>query len=173
MKIKINLFEKNSINNAINLLDKYKSKLQEIEKTFVLESLNWILERANQYLDERDTFTQVKNTTNIRTSWVIIPIGQNRYQLRNIDERAVYAEFGTGVIGEETPHPLADEVDYYYNLNGYETRGWNFYNKEANVYFKNFFGYEGKSFLYDACFDYFEKGEYKRIYQSILQRKLV
>lgn len=166
MNINIEL-NTHSVENAIKKLQDYKKKIKVIESAFIQESLDWIIERANYYLDLRDTMITNFETTDIRNSWQKVKIGTNTWQIINLDDRATYAEFGTGLVGSNSPHARANDNSYAYDVNNHGEEGWTFYNKDAGIYMEGFTGYKGKSFLYDACYDYFEKGEYQRIYTRI------
>ena len=39
-------------------------------------------------------------------------------------EYAKFIEFGTGIVGEEYPHPQANDVGWNYDVNGHGDNGW-------------------------------------------------
>lgn len=43
------------------------------------------------------------------------------------EQYGLYVEYGTGVVGAGSPHPLAAEDNYGYDVNGHGEKGWNFY----------------------------------------------
>ena len=171
IEIQIDLFETKSIEKAINKLRFIRKTLPLVNREFMKESLNWIKERANFYLNEKVGY--FKGSANISDSWNITPsnskYGGKAYQLINDNKFVAYVEFGTGIVGKNEPHKKAEETGYEYDVNGHEENGWNFRVNFNNTWhiFNGFTGYEGKSFLYDAFFDYFHLGKWKEIYQEI------
>lgn len=161
-----------SIENAIKELKQIKSNIRNINRDFIKQSLVWIQNRADTYLDS--TVYRYPNSANIADYWEIKQTkngkgGNLAYELRNKNDVACFVEFGTGLVGDKHKHPLADELEYEYDKNNHNQDGWDFafeYNGQLFIY-KGFDGYEGKSFLYNAFFEYFHLGEYKRIYQEV------
>ena len=37
---------------------------------------------------------------------------------------AIYVEFGTGIVGRDNSHPVADEAGWTYDVNGHDLEGW-------------------------------------------------
>lgn len=174
MNIKINPFDSDSIKVGIKQLKEIKNNIQYINDIFMVESLEWIRERANAYLEER--VYAYPNTANVSDGWEIEIIepthtGELAYRLINRNELATYVEFGTGIEGFFSPHPKAESEGYEYDLNGHEYNGWRFrfYYKGQWYTYEHFAGYEGKHYLYDAYYDYFQKKEYINIYRRIFK----
>lgn len=157
-----------SIENAINTLTEIRKTIKMINDDFIYESLEFIMDRAKKYHNAR-TYN-FENTANINNDWHIKRVLNRKneigYELRNDNDLVAYVEFGTGIVGEIDPHKVADKVNYEYDMNNHQLNGWTFTNKEFNLHFIDFIGYEGQSFLYDAFWDYFYKDEWKRIYQK-------
>lgn len=175
MQIKIDTFDSESINDGIKQLRKFKKQLKNINRRFIISSLEWIRDRANAYLIE-----SVKNfpeSANVSRGWEIQSVesefnGEIAYRLINTNNLATFVEFGTGVVGLNSQHPKSDDTNYVYDKNGHGWQGWNFrfnYNGKWYIY-DNFTGYEGKSFLYDAYYDYFYRKEYVKIYNKIMEK---
>ena len=113
MKLQVKLNQK-SIKNAINSLKKAKKQLQgEMLNEFYYECYNYFVGRANYYLSVADIGQLTKG--DIETSW--------RFE-RTVDgakfvndaQRAVFVEFGVGIVGERKEHPNADKTFYWYNM---------------------------------------------------------
>ena len=107
MKITVNLNSK-SVDSAIKQLQQTKKIIENvITKEYLSESLYWIKNRANEYLDDR-TYA-FPDSANISQSWIIEPLSDNHWRLRNTNKIATLVEFGTGFIGGMDEHPLANE----------------------------------------------------------------
>lgn len=164
-----------SLENAIKELKQIKSNIRNINREFIIESLTWIENRANEYLKSR--VYKYPNTANIAMEWKRKLIKDNKggnfiYELRNQSEVAYFVEFGTGLVGSENEHELAEVLGYEYDMNNHGEDGWDFafeYNGKLFVY-KSFTGYEGKAFLYDAFFDYYHLEQFEIIYQRIYDK---
>ena len=164
-----------SLENAIKELKQIRSNIRNINREFIRESLLWIQNQANMYLETR--VNNFPNSANIAMEWDIKLIKDGRggnfaYELRNKSDVAYFVEFGTGVKGESKKHKVADKVGYKYDVNNHGEDGWSFAfeYKDEMYYFKGFRGYEGKSFLYDAFFDFYYLNEWKKIYQKVYDK---
>ena len=157
-----------SVDNAIKQLTNIRKSIKMINEDFIIESLEWVMEKAKKYHELR-TYN-FPNTANINNDWKIKKVfgkkNEMGYKLINNNELVAYVEFGTGIVGEMQPHKQANNVNYEYDMNNHKLDGWTFYNDEFNLYFIDFIGYEGQSFLYDAFWDYFYKDKWKEIYQK-------
>jgi phage gpG-like protein len=47
---------------------------------------------------------------------------------------AVWVEFGSGMVGEQSPHPLAGQVGYVYDVNDHGSAGWTYFNDSDGKY---------------------------------------
>lgn len=114
MKINVDLNAK-SIQNAINALKTAERQLNEqMLNDFLIGACEWIRERANGYLALSTVGSGV--IAEIQSGWVIgVPTG-GKIIMENTADKAVYVEFGVGVIGEQNKHDNADETGYEYNV---------------------------------------------------------
>ena len=146
-------------------------KILLVQSDFLKESLMYIRDKANKNLDDR-TYA-FPNSANIKEDWHINPttprFGGQAFELKNTNKLVAFVEFGTGMVGEDS-HPLADELNYEYDVNNHGEEGWDFYNKKVGIHYVGFTGYEGKQFLYDAFFDYFHGDEWKPILKMVWER---
>lgn len=168
LQFDIDILDKDSINTAIERMNKLEKRLKLVLRDYVRISLEWIRDRANELLKQR--VYAFPNSTNIAESWEIQQIDNETWKLVNLDERAGYVEFGVGIVGKQTSHNLANEVNYQYDVNGHGEKGWRFYNKELGLYVSGFTGYIGKSFLYDAFYEYQFGGQSEILFTDLLKR---
>lgn len=145
-----------------NELLEFKSNLQNIKTSFIENSLDWIITQANYYFMERTRKHGSSSLTNIMQLWVYYPIDDNTYRLVNESEVGAYVEFGTGIVGKLDTNNRASQVGWQYDVNNHGNDGWTYYNEEIGAYVHTK-GYAGKSFLYDAFWDYFYHKEYLNI----------
>lgn len=170
MEIKVNLLSTQSLKSAIKKIKELKKLLNIINDEFARESLFWIQDRANMYLDSR--VYSFPNSANVKDYWTIQYVGSNKWQLRNTNELSTLIEFGTGITGQQSPHTKSTELNYEYDVNNHGLIGWDFkfYYEGEEYSYKNYTGFKGKSFLYDAFYDYLYTGEYLTIYKNIYSK---
>lgn len=146
-KISLNPLDKNSIKAAISEIE----KMQRINwfQEFVKASCEWIINRANMYLDAADLPAEIKN--DIKSLWnppiigdkmAILSNGSDDYTRFKIDYETdinVLIEFGVGITGANNPHPMAKSqgkgADYKYDVQTrYKLgdRSWIFRVKDEN-----------------------------------------
>lgn len=169
MEIKVDLTVR-SIEDGIKKIKELKRLFGVIEKEFMIESLHHIRDKANSYLDER--VYAFPNSANVKDYWVIESSGLNKWTLRNTYEISTLIEFGTGIAGQQNPHKQADDANYEYDVNNHGSKGWSFkfYYDGVEYDYKNYTGFKGKSFLYDAFYDYFYHKEYITIYKRVYSK---
>lgn len=112
-----------SIRSAIAKLKRIEKKIPTIEQEIAMEVARWITERANQYIDSSDLGNLVKS--NIKSSWNYEPTANGVKVINNAQKQvanfgtvplAVLVEFGVGIVGQEEPHPKANQEGYEYNV---------------------------------------------------------
>lgn len=117
MKIEIALNTK-SINDAIKTIKRQrKILLEKMLPDYINIAAIWITQRANEYIDRADLGSIVK--MQIKGGWEYVKI-PNGLKIVNRTQKAVFVEFGVGIVGQEHPHPNASEEGYVYND---QTRG--------------------------------------------------
>lgn len=166
LEFKIDIFDKDSINNAIQRMRKLEKRIYEMQRRFIIRSLEWIRDRANELLSQR--VYSFPNTANVKDGWKINQISKDLWQLVNENPLAGYIEFGVGLKGQLSQHKAASDVNYQYDVNNHGEKGWNWYNEDLGVGMRGFTGYEGKSFLYDAFFEY----QFEDINEMLLEQLL-
>lgn len=127
MKIPISLDVK-SINNAIEQLEKTKKQLQgEIIDELLKGCYEWFVDKANQNLERTEIGGNVKS--GIMSSWSYSIDGKTM-TITNTHDKAVYVEFGVGIVGEQHKHKQAREAGYKYNISSPakdENGAWHFW----------------------------------------------
>lgn len=112
MKIEVGL-NKKSIKDAIKKLNDLKKLVPQMQQEFLMQVAHWMTDRANTYLMSADLGSDVKDE--IVGSWSYEPTS-NGVKIVNRAEKAVYVEFGVGIVGGGNPHPNASEEGYQYNV---------------------------------------------------------
>lgn len=133
-KIVIELNNK-SIENAIKQLKDYKSKVVKATNEFLEFVSEWVIKKANIYIDASDIGDLVKlelrnswdytikngvatvsnNGSMVKNRYVVGEDGNSKIEKQEIPV-AILVEFGVGVVGQSNPHPNASVEGYKYNL---------------------------------------------------------
>lgn len=104
---------KKSIDQAIQQLLHIKKVFPQMTKDFMEDVALWVIERANMHLNNSDIGDNVK--IDIRNGWEY-DFTSNGIKIINRTEKAVFVEFGVGLVGQGEPHPQASIEGYEYNL---------------------------------------------------------
>lgn len=117
--IKISVGDKQSIDDAIKELEQMQDELEKkiypkIREKFCV----WITNRADYYLDLYSGFLGANVINDIKSKWSYDPsdFSTEKIIIRNTSEKAVFVEFGVGKTGANSPHLLAAQSGYQYNL---------------------------------------------------------
>lgn len=112
--ININVFDLKSIENAIKTLNQVQIEIdsQMIGELLQL-SCELFIEKANVYLSNSSVGENVKN--DIKSNWQYVTT-PTKATIQNYSEKAVYVEFGVGIVGQGQPHKNASETGYEYNV---------------------------------------------------------
>lgn len=183
--IKIN-FDKKSIQNAIKQVNAVKKKLSgEVVETFLTKCLEWVKTRANEYLEQVDIGGNI--IADIETKWDI-DIKGNIGTLTNTSNKAVFVEFGVGMVGQFDPHPNANESNYQYNVaSSYKSSkgSWQFkvddensidlvadYYDIDNNQWVTTQGSPANLYLYNSLMDLISEMAYKTLWQESLKQTI-
>ena len=185
-----------SISKAIAKLETIKKNtLKTMTKDLLRECCEWIIKEANSQLDTSERGEQVID--DIKSSWHYVVQENGKAQIINSAEKAVYVEFGVGVVGESNPHPSADTAGYDYNRDSPAKDyggSWHFFSNEAELdipldnvewgvnptsgdprrrlsVFTS--GAEGDMFLYNAMMNLISSGQVHKIWNNIKEKYLV
>ena len=114
MKIPVHL-SKTSINGAKRKLNNIIKQLEEVMLNELLyECCQKVIQLANDRVDQTTIGSNVKAA--IKSGWQPPEISKGVAVIRNTDDKAVYVEFGVGIVGEEDSHARATVVNYSYNI---------------------------------------------------------
>lgn len=111
MKINIELNRK-SIEQAKKQLLYIKKILPQMTKDFMEEVALWLIDKANYHLNNSDIGENVK--IDIRNGWEY-EFTSTGIKITNRTDKAVFVEFGVGIVGQGDPHPNSSAEDYEYN----------------------------------------------------------
>lgn len=155
---------------SINGVNKGKQKLQlvanslpKVRDEFIKRSLMFIETRAKLY---------IRSTTGSSDWYELTKTLENSFakdiKLGTLVNNCFYAgfvEYGTGIIGNGT-HPLSK--NYQYDMNGHGEAGWFFLDENGVLHWTQ--GMEAHRFMYDAINDYCERGEFKHIFNEVMDK---
>jgi hypothetical protein len=184
-KIVVELNRK-SIQNAIKQLKSVKNIVQtQIMPEYMQRTADWIINRANEILDRSDIGENVKSA--IFNAWDTEWTSDHSLVIRNYSRKAVYVEFGVGIIGQTSQHPNADATNYEYNVDSEAKFGQGYWQfsvrndeeldipQEAITYRQGQTiitqGTEGVWYLYNAVED-FKLREQERLWKELTRKYL-
>ena len=113
-KITINLNNPQSIASAKATLIGIRKSLVEIRENFFEDVANWIINRANEYVDKSDIGSEIKRE--IKGGWNAFEKTPKGLKITNSAKHAVFVEFGVGYEGYIDKHPNASVEGYKYNV---------------------------------------------------------
>lgn len=189
MEIKVELNSK-SVQNAIRELHRAKYNLLKAIDELLYLSCERIALFANQNLEWVGIGNIVKEQ--IKASWDI-KVSNGVATLTNLHQKAVYVEFGTGVVGEQNPHKNAKKAGYDYNVDSPykdEQGRWVFYAdydeldmpmsalEDITVFRKNNAsrmqirtnGAPATMFVFDAIMRFRNEGQAKEIWEEVKRK---
>ena len=112
MNINIAL-NKKSIEQAKKQLLYIKKILPQMTRDFLEEVAIWVIDRANYHLNNSDIGENVK--IDIRNGWEY-DFTDKGIKITNRTQKAVFVEFGVGIVGQGDPHPNSSTEGYEYNV---------------------------------------------------------
>jgi hypothetical protein len=111
-KITIEL-NRQSIKNAQKYLLNLKKQIPKMQQEFLIQVAHWVTEKANNYINLSDIGSLVKDQ--IKSGWEYEQTS-NGVKIINRTEKAVFVEFGVGIVGQTQSHPNASAEGYEYNM---------------------------------------------------------
>lgn len=114
-KITIELNTK-SINEARKYLLNLKKQIPKMQQEFLIQVAHWVTEKANDYINLSDIGSLVKS--DIIGGWEYEPTASG-VKIVNRTQKAVFVEFGVGIVGQSQAHPKASDEGYEYNMDSY------------------------------------------------------
>ena len=169
-----------SMAQAVKEIEKLKGAIERARIDFIKLSVDWLLKRASDNI----AVNYPDFVNDFRTA-----ITGNLGILETTEEQMTYIEFGTGIVGKSSPHELADENDYQYDVNAHGEKGWTFTHyadnkldvKESNIISRSkgnhsglwkkirTRGAEAERFMFNALSDFYNGGVYGQIYKQALE----
>lgn len=150
----------NGIRSLIDRLYLLESKSELVHKRFVERSLQYLEDRAREYIELTTGGSSWYELTHTLENSFLQDAATQR--LINNCFYAAFVEYGTGVVGKGT-HPLAK--NYAYDTNEHGNNGWFFYDDEGNIHWTR--GMKAHAYMYHAALDYYTAG-YKIVFESVL-----
>lgn len=140
MKINIDLNPK-SVEEAIKRLESVKSQIKnKMVEELLVRCCEFFINRANYYISLVDVGVNVR--ASIENSWSYQLSGKTA-KITNTSNKAVFVEFGVGIVGKDEPHPNASESGYEYDkpsdakaraeLQGFPDGTWIFYQNARDL----------------------------------------
>ncbi len=118
--IKVKLSPK-SIEKAITELQMYKEEVERRVKTL----LEILTERGAEIARAKIIDFDAVDKGNLLGSVESFVLGNVGY-IRVNAEYGMFVEFGTGIVGEGSPHPLSGDYNWQYDINNHGEAGWHF-----------------------------------------------
>lgn len=145
-KIKMSLNTK-SINGAVKELEKYKAELK-IKVNLLMQT---IVATGEQVAKAQVIALGAKYTGDLANSIHGAYNPQSHIGLIYAGAwYAVYVEFGTGIIGKDSPHPIWQESGWQYDVNKHGEMGWIFLDEKDGTYHWTQ-GFESRPFMYNTA----------------------
>lgn len=136
--MKIDVFDLNSIKNAKDLLIKYRDDI-EYQTNKTVEQLT---QMGYEYMMSIVKFDSGELASSI--SWCYDKT-QNKGVIKVGANYAIFVEFGTGIVGANSPHP--EPEDWQYDVNSHGENGWWYFNeKQSRLRWTK--GQEASAFVY-------------------------
>lgn len=189
-RININ-FDTKSIKEAIKEFQTIQKKMKsDIPEIFLNKCLDQIILLAENNLNATSLDRGI--IANITGGWQRQVKGNSATLINNSD-KAVFIEFGVGVVGQRSPHPKASEENYEYNKESASKMyggAWRFKNDSwlgsdiMNEYVISYDmalggdeyitteGQPAQLYLYNALMDMQSQGHFKRIWNEVLDKNL-
>lgn len=144
-KITIQLSE-DSISKAIRELEKYKKELNRKTSLLIEALTDRGVEVAKAQVRELGAFY----TGELEESITGYYSSSTQVGIIITDApHAVYVEFGTGVVGKGSSHPVADLQGWRYDVNNHGEKGWWYFNERDQKWHWTK-GIESRPFMYNT-----------------------
>lgn len=134
------------LTGAIRKVEMYKAELRtKLDLLFRL-----LLSEGAQIASARVIALDAVYTTELVNSIDSFVLSESRDSAVGVIQagaaHAVYVEFGTGIVGKGTPHPLGGN----YDVNGHGEDGWWYFDENAQQFFWTQ-GMESRPFMYETA----------------------
>lgn len=116
-----------SLNKALKQLDRYQQKVDSAPGKIVHKLTEEGVSMAQQNAIAMDAIDTGDMIDRIDSEYR----GDAGYVVSSSDH-AAFVEFGTGVVGSSSPHPLAAPNGWQYDVNEHGEAGWWYYDRYGN-----------------------------------------
>jgi len=114
-------------------IEKTLKKIDHMSEAYddaIADSLNELADIASAKMSQLATAYGI-NESALHKDTMYTDVSELRVEVGYDSEYADYVEFGTGIRGENSPHPEADNEGWEYNVKGH-IRAWSFSADEMN-----------------------------------------
>lgn len=162
--IKLDVFDTNSIDQAIKQLSYYKADMIKKCELFVKALAEVGVECAKIHIQELDAIdtSELYSSMSLKKGDVIT--NGSQYIVYTDCPYAKFVEFGTGIRGLNVQHPMASQFDWQYDSHNHGDGGW-FYPKDGEYYWTN--GYETRPFMLETLLDLQEYSRIRKVAKQI------
>lgn len=128
-----------SLKNLIKDLNKYQKDLDNSLKHINEAIADEVYKLVMQYVPDL--------TGDLKAS-VQKEVTQEYARVFTDNEHSEFAEFGTGIVGSNNPHPEASSQGWTYDVNNHGEKGWVYKGKNGITYRTK--GYTGRKYMYKS-----------------------
>lgn len=162
--IKIDLFDSDSIENAVEQLNYYKKDMLNKCEKFVKALAEVGVECAKIHIEEYGAIdtSELYSSLDLKKGDVIT--NGAKYIVYTDCYYAKFVEFGTGIRGMYNQHPYASDFGWEYDVNEHGEGGW-IYTKNGTTYWTN--GYEARPYMLETLLDLQEYNRVKKVAKQI------
>lgn len=133
------------INRAIRELQRYKKELNEKVSRLIETLTDYGVDVAKAQVRELGAWYTGELESSI-TGYFSPTVGVG--VIKAGSPYAVYVEFGTGIVGQTSPHP--DPKDWQYDINKHGEDGWIYFNERDDRWHWTK-GFESRPFMYNTA----------------------
>lgn len=165
-RIEFDLSEQ-SIKDLIREVKKLNRDFKKMSTAVTNESLKDLKKIAKKNVRQTVGKTGYKPTKELQNSFITRKIQTNIGVLINTDPNSAAVEFGTGIPGSKSAHPIAGEVSYQYNLNNHE-KEWQYLGEDGKTHKTE--GEIPHRFMYDAILEFKKSGDLQKIGKKAFEK---
>lgn len=148
--IKFNALSQKSIEDAIKQIRDYQNRIDEKMNVFVELMAQRGVGIAQTYVIDYDAIDTETLLNSLHAEPLSISKHEVQWLIKTDCDWACYVEFGTGIVGAFSPHPMAGDHGYEYDKNNHGFYGWLYYKDGAYHWTK---GFESRPFMLLTAMD--------------------
>lgn len=116
------------VNNAIKELRKYQSDIDYKCRLLAQKLAEQGVYIARLKIAEHDAIYTSELLASIQSEYGGVTQHGGKWIIYTGCDYAPFVEFGTGIIGSQSPHPIASLVNWKYDVNEHGESGWFYFN---------------------------------------------